>query len=109
MKRVSKKTNAAASMMENFSVEKYQLRLFVTGTTPQSTRAIMNIREICETHLKGRYNLEIYDLYQQPSLAKKEGIIAVPTLIKRSPLPPRRLVGDLSSQGRVLLGLGITA
>lgn len=96
-------------MMENFSVEKYQLRLFVTGTTPQSTRAIMNIREICETHLKGRYNLEIYDLYQQPSLAKKEGIIAVPTLIKRSPLPPRRLVGDLSSQGRVLLGLGITA
>lgn len=96
-------------MMENFSVEKYQLRLFVTGATPQSTRAIMNIREICETHLKGRYNLEIYDLYQQPSLAKKEGIIAVPTLIKRSPLPPRRLVGDLSSQGRVLLGLGITA
>lgn len=96
-------------MMENFSIEKYQLRLFVTGTTPQSTRAIMNIREICETHLKGRYNLEIYDLYQQPSLAKKEGIIAVPTLIKRSPLPPRRLVGDLSSQGRVLLGLGITA
>ncbi|WP_202882314.1 circadian clock KaiB family protein [Candidatus Manganitrophus noduliformans] len=109
MKRVSKKTNAAASMMENLSVEKYQLRLFVTGATPQSTRAIMNIREICETHLKGRYNLEIYDLYQQPSLAKKEGIIAVPTLIKRSPLPPRRLVGDLSSQGRVLLGLGITA
>ncbi|NKE73323.1 circadian clock protein KaiB [Nitrospiraceae bacterium HYJII51-Mn-bac16s-1-B09] len=96
-------------MMENLSVEKYQLRLFVTGATPQSTRAIMNIREICETHLKGRYNLEIYDLYQQPSLAKKEGIIAVPTLIKRSPLPPRRLVGDLSSQGRVLLGLGITA
>lgn len=91
------------------SAQEYHLRLFVTGTTPQSTRAIMNIREICETHLKGRYNLEIYDLYQQPSLAKKEGIIAVPTLIKRSPLPPRRLVGDLSSQGRVLLGLGITA
>lgn len=95
--------------MKVSSAEEYHLRLFVTGATPQSTRAIMNIRKICETHLKGKYNLEIYDLYQQPSLAKKEGIIAVPTLIKRSPLPPRRLVGDLSSQGRVLLGLGITA
>ncbi len=90
-------------------MEKYHLRLFVTGATPQSTRAIMNIKEICETHLKGKYNLEIYDLYQQPSLAKKEGIIAVPTLIKRSPLPPKRLVGDLSSQQRVLLGLGLPA
>jgi len=95
--------------MEVSSAEEYHLRLFVTGATPQSTRAIMNVREICETHLKGRYNLEIYDLYQQPSLAKKEGIIAVPTLIKRSPFPSKRLVGDLSSQKRVLLGLGITA
>lgn len=95
--------------MEDFSAGAFHLRLFVTGATPQSTRAIMNIREVCETYLKGRYSLEIYDLYQQPSLAKKEGIIAVPTLIKRSPPPHKRLVGDLSSQKRVLLGLGITA
>lgn len=109
MKRINKKKNIAAAVLERFSMEKYHLRLFVTGATPQSTRAIMNIKEICETHLKGKYNLEIYDLYQQPSLAKKEGIIAVPTLIKRSPLPPKRLVGDLSSQQRVLLGLGLPA
>lgn len=108
MKKTNKK-KSAASLLDKFPAIGFHLRLFVTGATPQSTRAIMNIREICETHLKGNYNLEIYDLYQQPSLAKEEGIIAVPTLIKRSPPPHKRLVGDLSSQKRVLVGLGITA
>ncbi|MBI3803204.1 MAG: circadian clock protein KaiB [Nitrospirae bacterium] len=93
---------------ERIPREAYHLRLFVTGATPQSTRAIINLKELCETYLKGRYNLEIFDLYQQPSLAKKEGIVAVPTLIMRTPVQ-RRLVGDLSDRNRLLLGLGLPA
>ncbi len=85
----------------------YVLRLYITGMTPRSTRAIENIKAICEEHLKGRYELEIIDIYQRPSLAQGEQIIAAPTLIKKLPLPLRRLVGDLSDTERVLLGLDL--
>ena len=85
----------------------YVLRLYVTGATPRSTRAIANIREICEEHLKGRYSLEVVDIYQQAALAADEQIIAAPTLIRKLPLPLRRLVGDLSDHERVLLGLDL--
>ncbi len=85
----------------------YKLRLYVTGMTPQSTRAIQNIQRICEEHLKGRYELEVVDIYQQPTLAQGEQIIAAPTLVKNLPLPLRRLIGDLSSTERVLLGLDL--
>jgi circadian clock protein KaiB len=87
--------------------DRYILRLFVTGTTPQSVKAITNIKHICEEHLKGRYDLEIVDLYQQPDLAKGEQIIAAPTLIKKLPLPLRRIIGDMSNTERVLVGLEI--
>lgn len=87
--------------------EKYVLRLYITGMTPRSTRAIESIRKICETHLKGRYELEIVDIFQKPSLSQGEQIIAAPTLIKKLPLPLRRLVGDLSDSERVLLGLDL--
>ena len=87
--------------------EKYLLRLYVTGMTPRSTAAVENIKAICEQHLHGRYELEIVDVYQQPTLAKGEQIIAAPTLIKKLPLPLRRVIGDLSVSGRVLLALGI--
>lgn len=87
--------------------EKYVLRLYVTGMTPQSARAIQNIKNICEEHLKGRYDLEVVDIYQKPSLAAGEQILAAPTLIKKLPLPLRRLVGDLSRTERVLLGLDL--
>ena len=87
--------------------EKYLLRLYVTGTTPQSIRAITNIKRICEEHLKGRYVLEVIDLYQQPELAQREQIIAAPTLIKKLPAPLRRIIGDMSSLDRVLAGLDI--
>lgn len=87
--------------------EKYLLRLFVTGTTPQSVRAIANIKEICEKHLKGRYELEVVDLYQQPDLARGEQIIAAPTLIKKLPLPLRRIIGDMSGTEKVLVGLDL--
>jgi circadian clock protein KaiB len=85
----------------------YLLHLFITGATPNSTRAVRNIKEICEQHLKGRYELLIVDIYQQPELAEREDLIGVPTLIKRRPGLVRRLVGDLSDRERVIKALGI--
>jgi circadian clock protein KaiB len=85
----------------------FLLHLFITGATPNSTRAVRNIKEICEQHLKGRYELLIVDIYQQPELAEQEDLIGVPTLIKRRPGLVRRLVGDLSDHDRVLKALGI--
>jgi circadian clock protein KaiB len=85
----------------------YVLRLCVTGITPRSVRAIENIKKLCEDHLKGYYELEVVDLYQEPSVAEEEEIIAAPTLIKKNPSPKRKLVGDLSDSERVLIGLGI--
>jgi len=86
---------------------KYILRLYVTGSTPQSALAIVNIKNICEKHLKERYELEVIDLYQNPFLAIGEQIIAAPTLIKKLPLPLRRVIGDMSNTDRVLVGLDL--
>jgi circadian clock protein KaiB len=85
----------------------YILRLYVTGSTPQSLRAIANIKKFCEENLKGLYDLEVIDLYQNPHLAKGEQIIAAPTLIKKLPLPLRRIIGDMSNTERVLVGLDL--
>jgi len=85
----------------------YVLHLYVTGATPNSLRAISNIKSICDTRLRGRYTLKIIDVYQQPGLAKKEQLVALPLLIKKTPLPERRLVGDLSETSKVLHGLGL--
>ena len=85
----------------------YVLHLYITGATPNSTRAVRNIKDICEQYLKGRYELLIVDVFQQPDLAQREDLIGVPTLIKRSPGLVRRLVGDLSDRERVLKALGI--
>ena len=87
--------------------EKYVLRLYVTGLTPRSTKAIANVKEICEKYLKGRYGLEVIDIYQQPKLAQGEQIIAAPTLIKKLPLPLRRLIGDMSDTEKFLLGIDL--
>lgn len=86
---------------------KYILKLFITGILPNSTRAVVNIKAICEAYLKGRHELEIIDIYQQPSLALAENIIAVPVLIKKFPLPEVRLIGDLSDTEKVLKGLDL--
>ena len=88
-------------------VLRYALHLFVAGKSPNSVRAIANIKRICEERLHGRYALEVVDLYQQPQLAQGEQIVAVPTLIKKWPLPLRRIVGDLSDGGRVLAMLDL--
>jgi circadian clock protein KaiB len=87
--------------------EQYVLRLYIAGTTPQSTRAVASIKEICEHYLKGRYDLEVVDIYQQPTLAKGEQIVAAPTLIKKLPPPLRKFIGDLSNTERVLIGLDL--
>lgn len=83
------------------------LRLYVAGQTPKSQLAISNIKSICEEHLHGKYQLEVIDLYQQPQLAQGEQIIALPTLIRKIPLPLRRIIGDMSNTERVLVGLDI--
>jgi circadian clock protein KaiB len=86
---------------------KYQLQLFVTGATPNSLRAISNLKEICDHYLEGKYSLEIIDVYQQVEQAAKEQLIALPLLIKRWPLPERKMIGDLSDTKKVLKGLGL--
>lgn len=85
----------------------YVLRLFVTGASSNSVRAISNLKQICETYIKGNYSLEIIDVYQQKAIAETEQIIALPLLIKTHPLPQRRLIGDMSNKDKVLRGLGL--
>lgn len=87
--------------------EKYVLRLYVTGMTERSAQAIATIRSICKERLRGRYDLQVIDIYQYPKLAKDEQIIAAPTLVKKLPLPLRRFIGALSDRDRVLLGLDL--
>jgi len=87
--------------------KKYLLRLYVAGATPKSTQAIIILKKICEEYLSGRYDLEVIDIYQQPVLAKGEQIIAVPTLIKKLPLPLRRFIGSMADVERMLVGLDL--
>jgi len=92
---------------ERGDVERYKLRLFITGSTPRSTRAIQNMQQICDENLKGRYDLEVIDVYADPEATKELQIIATPTLVKVLPEPLRRIIGDLSDKERVLAGLNI--
>ena len=86
---------------------RYVLRLYVTGTTSRSVRALENLRRICDEHLAGNYQLEIVDIYRNLALARDDQIIAAPTLIKRLPAPLRRLIGDMSNEQKVLMGLDL--
>ncbi len=86
---------------------RYILRLFITGTTPRSARAIANLRRVCEEHLQGRYDLEVVDIYQHPEAAKEHQIIAAPTLVRMLPQPLRKIIGDLADEARVLAGLDL--
>jgi circadian clock protein KaiB len=106
-KGVKNSTKAFEKGLSSPGKEKYVLVLYVTGTTPRALRAIDNVREICETHLKGRYDLSVVDIYQQTALARGEQIVAVPTLLKKLPLPLRRIIGDLSNTEQVLYGLDL--
>lgn len=112
---MSKKNSAGGLATEAFEKslakrrrgERYVLRLYITGMTFRSMEAITAIKSICEEYLEGRYDLEVIDIYQHPSLAKDEQIIAAPTLVKKLPAPLRRLIGNLTMKERVLLGLDI--
>jgi circadian clock protein KaiB len=89
--------------------ETYVLRLFISGASPNSIRAVENTKSICEEHLADNYSLEIIDIHQQPHLAQDQDVIAVPLLLKLSPYPKRKMIGDMSDTQRVLKGLGLTA
>lgn len=86
---------------------KFKLCLFVTGRTPQSQRAIDNLRDICETEIQGGYEVEIVDVLEHPALAESDRILATPTLVRRLPQPMRKIIGDLSDRDKVLLGLDV--
>jgi circadian clock protein KaiB len=107
MKRGIKKPTKAPKKVRSKDPagEKYILQLFVAGILPNSMRAIENINSICEKYLMDRYELEIIDIHQQPKLALAAEIIAIPTLIKKGPLPEERMIGDLSDLKSVLIGL----
>jgi circadian clock protein KaiB len=87
--------------------DQFVLRLYVTGMTPRSTRAIHAVRKVCDEFLSGRYALEIIDVYQQPSRIRDEQIVATPTLVRQGPAPMRRMIGDMTNRARLLQGLGI--
>jgi circadian clock protein KaiB len=106
MKKKSTTKNAPADAAAQDG-GRYVLRLYVTGNTPRAMRAVVNIRKICEEHLEGRYDLEVIDISQHPTLAEGEQIIAAPTLIKKLPQPLRRFIGDMSQTERILLGLDL--
>ena len=101
------KTKTLSNVSKAGVVSRHLLRLYVTGATPGSTRAIQQVRRVCDEHLAGRYDLEVIDIYQLPALAKSDQIIATPTLVKVLPAPLRRLIGDLSNLDSVLFGMDI--
>lgn len=86
---------------------RYVLRLYIAGLTPRSVAAIASVKKTCDEHLRGRYELEVINLYDQPTLAKGEQIIAAPTLIKKLPLPLRRIIGDMADTKKLLVGLDL--
>src|SRR6202166_3369087 len=85
----------------------WNLRLYVSGQTPKSVRAFANLKLLCEEHLKGRYQIEVIDLRENPQLARGDQIVAIPTLVRRLPLPIRTIIGDLSNSARLLVGLDL--
>ena len=98
---------AAKAKKKAASSPEWQLRLYVAGQTPKSLQAFANLKEICETHLQGRYRIEVVDLIENPALARGDQILAVPTLVRKFPQPIRKIIGDLSNEGKVLVGLDV--
>jgi circadian clock protein KaiB len=111
---MKKKKTEVKNSTEEFDVKvsglsksNYILRLYITGSTSRSLLAITNLKRVCDENLEGRYELEVIDLFKNPGLAKDEQIIAAPTLIKKLPLPFRRIIGDMSDKEKVLMGLDL--
>jgi len=99
--------DALSNFIESDGKEIYTLKLFITGASPVSIRAINNLKSVLDQHLKDNYDLEVIDVHQQPSMVRNEDVTAIPMLIKKAPLPVRRLVGDMSETEKVLKGLGL--
>jgi len=106
-KRAQTVTEALEAASRDAREQHYTLRLYVAGLTPRSQEALRTVTTICEERLAGRYDLEVIDIYQQPVLAKGEQIIAVPTLIKKLPLPLRKMIGSMVDMDKVLVGLDL--
>lgn len=103
----AKKKSVAMRAMMSMKPAKWRLRLYVAGNTPNSIAAFANLKDICEVHLGGRYQIEIVDLLENPTLAKGDQIVAIPTLVRRLPFPVKKIIGDLSNRDRVLVGLDL--
>ncbi len=93
--------------MDEEKEEFYELRLYVAGHTPKSVTALTNLKKYCEEHMQGKYKIEVIDLLKNPQLAEGDQILAIPTLVRKVPLPVRKIIGDLSDQEKVLVGLDI--
>jgi circadian clock protein KaiB len=106
-KRVS--TSAPRRGRRANSVERWELRLYVAGQTPRSLAAFANLKQICESHLAGKYHIQVIDLVKKPQLAGDDQIVAIPTLVRRLPPPLSKIIGDLSNTERVLVGLQLRA
>jgi len=106
-KKRQKSTNGRPAQTTNEDLNRWNLRLYVAGQTPRSVTAFRNLKEICEEYLKGQYHIEVIDLMENPTLARGDQILAVPTLVRKLPQPIRKIIGDLSNTERVLVGLDI--
>jgi len=104
-KRPGRKSTLRAVAASPKAAERWELRLYVAGQTPKSLRAIVNLKEICETHLQGKYRITVIDVQAHPELARADQIVAIPTLIRKLPPPIKRLIGDHSNKDRTLVGL----
>jgi circadian clock protein KaiB len=105
----TKTTKRRAAPARRRPAKPWQLRLYVMDSTPQSVRAFVNLKQVCESHLKGRYRITVIDLMKRPHLAKGDQILAIPTVVRRLPKPVRMILGNLSDIDRVLLGLDLRA
>nr|WP_294944465.1 circadian clock KaiB family protein [uncultured Mucilaginibacter sp.] len=104
---MAEQDNDSTRNNDNEEAAGYVLRLFITGASPNSIRAVENLNAICEKYIPGRYDLKIIDIHQQPELAQGEDIVALPLLIKKAPGTERRMIGDMSDTKKVLKGLGL--
>lgn len=104
-KRPGRKTAVRAVAASLLAAERWELRLYVAGQTPKSLAALANLKDICETHLQGKYRIEVIDLVANPQLARRDQIVAIPTLIRNLPPPMKRIIGDLSNKARTLVGM----
>ncbi len=107
MSTARSRKNAAGLDAPPDEEQRWELRLYVAGRTPKSVAAFVNLKRICEEHMRGRYHVEVIDLLEQPQLAKGDQILAVPTLVRKLPPPLKKIIGDLSNEQRVLVGLDL--